>query len=1012
MKPIRLQLENFGPFLNEEIDFAQIQSNQLFLISGKTGSGKTMIFDGIVYALYGRASTEKREVKYLRSHFADAQSPLKVTFEFEIGTQRYKVIRTAPYQKLGNKGETQSTLEVYHYEEGRYILKEGTTRDGDKFLLDIIKLKHDQFRQLFILPQGEFKKFLMSKTSDKQPILRTLFSTGIYEKLRLQLYDKTKNIKTEIEKQHIKIKSTWQKLATFDVRELMTYQALEPQQYKQLLEVASQYIEIGNTKVKQLNDEKQKIYQSLQEIKFEKEKQQQRIELEEKQRHLVQVKAELNMKNEEMEILEQQLKRITESKLAIKLYEDLTLEREQLEDKQQQIERTKQDMNQLLAEHKVLEQNKKVLVQENEKIEKQKIFIQNTYYYYQNADLYKEKQKNIQHIDEQLVRINQQLKEKNIEYEQLKQRISGKVVDMTQERTLIDICQSLKREVEQLEHNREQVQNAEDLQEKISQLHQEIIAIDEHIAKNIQQQYKMTAHDHAILNHEQAVQSLRDHLTVGSPCPVCNQVVHKEDVEARSIDELKIYQTENKKLEQQINEYRLLKVRKETSLKHYKEVYQNVSSVTFDAEELSEKLKLLHSKEAALNQIRECNKWLDTENQRLIEIQKEVMKFEQEQEIKTQQQLANRTAIEELYTKTGYTDIALFVENYEIQLKAQEQFDFKVSQNNEDMQRNILMRTRIQQQLEMLRTHIEQSKDSIIQAAQDLDYELQKLQLEDEKELIRLKEMAHQTEQIKQKVDAYFDHVKLNREKIKEVQEHLKLIEVKDIKQLNDKYDECEEMYNESVKVYNQVELKVRENKQYIEEVQLQIQYLQNTLETQSELVTLSEVVSGHNHKKLTLENYVLTYYLDQILECANRRLQAMTGHRYQLVRKEDITGKGFSGLDIDVFDYYANQTRPINSLSGGETFQASLALALGLCEIVQNEQGGISLDAMFIDEGFGTLDQETLETALETLIQLQSSGRLVGMISHVTELKDRIPVILEVISNNDQSTTRMQFKE
>ena len=110
------------------------------------------------------------------------------------------------------------------------------------------------------------------------------------------------------------------------------------------------------------------------------------------------------------------------------------------------------------------------------------------------------------------------------------------------------------------------------------------------------------------------------------------------------------------------------------------------------------------------------------------------------------------------------------------------------------------------------------------------------------------------------------------------------------------------------------------------------------------------------------------------------------------------------------MFDFHSNKSRHISSLSGGETFQASLALALGLSEVVQQESGGITLDSMFIDEGFGTLDQETLETAIDTLINLKSSGRMVGIISHVSELKQRIPLILEVTSNQYESHT--QFKK
>ncbi|RIO80616.1 SMC family ATPase, partial [Staphylococcus gallinarum] len=170
----------------------------------------------------------------------------------------------------------------------------------------------------------------------------------------------------------------------------------------------------------------------------------------------------------------------------------------------------------------------------------------------------------------------------------------------------------------------------------------------------------------------------------------------------------------------------------------------------------------------------------------------------------------------------------------------------------------------------------------------------------------------------------------------------------------------------------------------------------------------LSEILSGQNNLKLTLENYVLIHYLERILAQANQRLSLMTGQRYRLSRRQQVS-KGYSGLEIEVFDTYSNQTRHITSLSGGETFQASLALALGLSEVVQEESGGITLESMFVDEGFGTLDQETLETALDTLMSLKSTGRMVGIISHVSELKQRIPLILEVQSDNYQSITKFK---
>ena len=133
-----------------------------------------------------------------------------------------------------------------------------------------------------------------------------------------------------------------------------------------------------------------------------------------------------------------------------------------------------------------------------------------------------------------------------------------------------------------------------------------------------------------------------------------------------------------------------------------------------------------------------------------------------------------------------------------------------------------------------------------------------------------------------------------------------------------------------------------------------------------------------------------------------------MSRNRYSLERS-DYTGggRGKQGLDLAVMDAFTGQSRPANTLSGGETFLASMALALGLADVIQSYAGGIHMDTMFIDEGFGTLDPDTLELAMETLLQLQSSGRLISIISHVPELKSRIPAHLEVTRGDDGSTAK-----
>ena len=168
----------------------------------------------------------------------------------------------------------------------------------------------------------------------------------------------------------------------------------------------------------------------------------------------------------------------------------------------------------------------------------------------------------------------------------------------------------------------------------------------------------------------------------------------------------------------------------------------------------------------------------------------------------------------------------------------------------------------------------------------------------------------------------------------------------------------------------------------------------------EKEYATLGELdalANGRSGRRMSFETYVLSSYFDEVLFAANLRLQKMTARRYYLLRREEVKGGGRKGLDLDVYDSHTCNQRPVNTLSGGESFKASLALALGLCDVVQQNSGGIQLDTMFIDEGFGTLDSESLDQAIDILMDLQDHGRLIGIISHVNELKERIPVKLVV---------------
>jgi exonuclease SbcC len=175
-------------------------------------------------------------------------------------------------------------------------------------------------------------------------------------------------------------------------------------------------------------------------------------------------------------------------------------------------------------------------------------------------------------------------------------------------------------------------------------------------------------------------------------------------------------------------------------------------------------------------------------------------------------------------------------------------------------------------------------------------------------------------------------------------------------------------------------------------------------LERQLEQVAdLYSMMKGDNALKISFERYILIEYLDQILHAANERLRGLSDGQFVLLRSDRLEARGKqSGLGLDVYDAYTGQNRDVKSLSGGEKFNASLALALGMTDVIQSHQGGISIEMMFIDEGFGSLDEESLSKAIMTLIDLQKAGRMIGVISHVQELKQAFPAMIEVAKTKE----------
>ena len=263
------------------------------------------------------------------------------------------------------------------------------------------------------------------------------------------------------------------------------------------------------------------------------------------------------------------------------------------------------------------------------------------------------------------------------------------------------------------------------------------------------------------------------------------------------------------------------------------------------------------------------------------------------------------------------------------------------------------------------------------------------------------KQMIDQLVQLEQQVQTFYQELHTATKMVDLLKGELQGKDRVNISVIEEILADLESRKNQLTKEQATLLANLEQNDYLLNSIQKKYETIQKREQEYLVIGELESLANGRSGGKMSFETYVLSSYFDEVLEAANTRLQKMTARRYYLLRREEVKGGGRKGLDLDVYDSHTAKTRPVNTLSGGESFKASLALALGLSDTVQQNSGGIQLDTMFIDEGFGTLDSESLDQAIDILMELQDHGRLIGVISHVHELKERIPAKLVVEMDN-----------
>ena len=1023
MKPISLTIEAFGPYRDSvTLDFSALQDHSMFLISGPTGAGKTSILDAMVYALYGEPSGEVRKTDAIRSDFAEPERMTRVDFSFAIGEAQYRVERL-PKQLVAKKRgtgmrEQNASATVYEMKDGEWKVIATSAAAIRDTVQRIIGFRKDQFLQVVLLPQGEFRKLLVASTSEREELLHTLFRTELYRKLQEALkaaYDDAKaGIEANLTKQAALIQAIPHDEETIvltaqHVRELLANR--EP--YRDGLVVkrdeAVAEVEQFNALRKEwavYNQAQQSLTEAASKLDLVKAREWERSSLHEKVQFLTSLTPTYEL-----------YKQFSDKQSALETLETA------LSDAKKGVEIASQQESKCTEAHEVL-------ASQAETIQAKRTTL---------AQLRQQSEK----FDE-LALLNKELTtlKRNLETQD---REKSDAELQAQHKLVADLEVALVEARKQFQANSKDLEGIPRIQEQLSQLqrYSELLGQKEKIEHDIDgKDRSLAVIDESVQSSKVQLERLEHlmaegrafelvHLVVDNePCPVCGSTEHpqlaskpelyptKEEIEAaRAVRDGALQKQASEIGQKETLVIRLHELDEEVKeqVTKFTSLIDGFSEDTFDSIQ-QDLLSQMEELTALRSDTEQLSKTIATNEDKLSGAKETLAKLEMahkelleslhDLEIQLSSVQAKIDALSKILPTTDFDAWNKQIESLETEINAYDE-QVEVCERNLEAARKQLNAQRGRQ--ETLSVQVEEETNNLDIIYKEYIKSLQSISvgevdfvetLGDYKGLDTFRTELHVLDEDFNKAQAVYDAALKVAKSIVEPSATVS----------DEVYDAAVERRDTLVgnlAAWDKETKHIETTLASLEELDVAMGEARNEVEF---LSRLNDLANGgeQGFKNVTFERYVLGAILDEVVYAANLRLQKMSRSRYSLERS-DYTGggRGKQGLDLAVMDAFTGQSRPANTLSGGETFLASMALALGLADVIQSYAGGIHMDTMFIDEGFGTLDPDTLELAMETLVQLQSSGRLIGMISHVPELKTRIPAHLEVTRGDDGSTAK-----
>lgn len=909
MRPVKLSMTAFGAYAKETvIDFDKLGTKGMYLITGDTGAGKSTIFDAISYALYGTASGNDREKNMLRSRYADEKTKTSVELVFEYKGKRYTITR----------GISDKTDKVkLEFPDGKMPIEKKT--EADRAIERLLGISKDQFKQIVMLAQGDFRRMLFSNTDERREIFRKIFDTDLYNRFEEVIKGKAKQANADFESAKETAVSGVKFVKPVDGSPLAeAKQSIDDGGLPEISALGEfcKLLEAQNSSDGELKQELGKKRENVSKD---------HIALVRELENINKNNKTFNNRKAQSDSLLELKKRADESKNAAaeikvsngaeidKLKSSITLINNSL-GKYKELEKSRSELSSL---EKAIEEN----TRERDDLETRISDLN------KKLDALKKESETVKNAGTRLAELTAAKKEADSQKQELD--------------ALIKAVSELDKKEKDLKALQAAYQRACD---ETSRLDAE--------AKLLRRRF----------NDEQAgiiAESLADNM----PCPVCGSVHHPK----------KAVKSQNAPSQADVEK----------------------------AEKLSDAAKDAESKASA-----ESGK----ANGEYEEAKKSVLASIEKLGLNCPLEDAKATAEARLARVKGT------LETKEAEIKTEQANDARRQKLEKDIPEKTSEIDKLNAQFNELKTQLATDRaaangksERITEMSDSLDYGSESEAREAVRSLdSKAKALQSETDNAQANADRLSESVSKTKASIETLTKQLppdyKLIDTDDKQTDLSALDDELKRLDEKIKA---VEIRLTHNAELLKTLSSSIPDLGKKEKERDTLTKLSNAASGKGGSKAKLETFVQMEFFRDILKRANLHFKEMSNEQYEFVIKNVPTDKSRDHtLDLDVKDYYNGTTRDVKTLSGGESFIASLSLALGLSDTVQQNAGGIQLETMFVDEGFGSLDDETLAKAMNALTSLTETNRLIGIISHVDQVKREISKKIIVKKNNASGST------